>query len=316
MANTPVSRPARIAALACAGLLATLAGCASVAEDATTARTVTPASATPATTDIAAADGATTEVAYAAMPAAKPGTENTPEALPTPVAVAAVEDAGGAAMPVSALAEARPVTGAAAATAALAGNTAAAGVVPVSEMPQATEMAIGVSVMEPGFDTGEPEGLEQLVATHKIVPIAKPALLSNAVLTTETRLVVPQAEQPIQKSGTPIDGLITKYASLYGIPETLLHRVVKRESRYNPKAFNRGHYGLMQIKYATAKSMGYEGPAEGLFDAETNIKYAGKYLRGAWLVADDKNDGAVRLYAAGYYYHAKRKGLLDETGLR
>ncbi|MFT4158777.1 transglycosylase SLT domain-containing protein, partial [Shinella sp.] len=211
---------------------------------------------------------------------------------------------------------AKPVTGAAAATAALAGNTAAAGVAPVSEMPQATEMAIGVSVMEPGFDTGEPEGLEQLVATHKIVPIAKPALLSNAVLTTETRLVVPQAEQPIQKSGTPIDGLITKYASLYGIPETLLHRVVKRESRYNPNAFNRGHYGLMQIKYATAKSMGYEGPAEGLFDAETNIKYAGKYLRGAWLVADDKNDGAVRLYAAGYYYHAKRKGLLDETGLR
>ncbi|MGB3878847.1 MAG: transglycosylase SLT domain-containing protein [Shinella zoogloeoides] len=316
MADIPVSRPARIAALACAGLLATLAGCASVAEDATTARTVTPASATPATTDIASADGATTEVAYAAMPAAKPGTENTPAALPTPVAVAAVEDAGGAAMPVSALAEARPVTGAAAATAALAGNTAAAGVVPVSEMPQATEMAIGVSVMEPGFDTGEPEGLEQLVATHKIVPVAKPALLSNAVLTTETRLVMPRAEQPIQKSGTPIDGLIAKYASLYGIPESLLHRVVKRESRYNPKAFNRGHYGLMQIKYATAKSMGYEGPAEGLFDAETNIKYAGKYLRGAWLVADDKNDGAVRLYAAGYYYHAKRKGLLDETGLR
>ncbi|GMB80645.1 hypothetical protein NN6n1_14270 [Shinella zoogloeoides] len=315
MADTPVSRPARIAALACAGLLATLAGCASVTEDATTARTLKPASATPATTDIAAADGAATEVAYAALPATKPGTENTPEALPAPVAVAAVEEAAGAAAPVSALAGTRPVTGAAAATAALAGNTAG-GVVPVSQMPQATDMTIGVSVMEPGFDTGEPEGLEQLVATHKIVPIAKPALVSNAVLTTQTRLVVPQAEQPVQKSGTPIDGLITKYASLYGIPEALLHRVVKRESRYNPKAFNRGHYGLMQIKYATAKSMGYEGPAEGLFDAETNIKYAGKYLRGAWLVADDKNDGAVRLYAAGYYYHAKRKGLLDETGLR
>ncbi|HVH48672.1 MAG TPA: lytic transglycosylase domain-containing protein, partial [Sphingomicrobium sp.] len=113
-----------------------------------------------------------------------------------------------------------------------------------------------------------------------------------------------------------IDALITKYAALYGIPESLLHRVVKRESTYNPRAYNRGHYGLMQIKYATAKSMGFDGPAEGLFDAETNIKYAGKYLRGAWMVADDKNDGAVRLYAAGYYYHAKRKGLLDETGLR
>ena len=87
MADTPVSRPARVAALACAGLLATLAGCASVAEDAVTAKTVTPAPATAATTDIAAADGTTTEVAYAALPVAKPGTENTATALPTPIAI-------------------------------------------------------------------------------------------------------------------------------------------------------------------------------------------------------------------------------------
>jgi hypothetical protein len=304
MADTSVSRPARIATLACAGLLVTLAGCASVADDATSAKTVSPMS----TTEIAAADGTTTEVAYAALPAAKPGTENTAQALPTPIMVAVATDTAGGAVPVSALTEAKSVTGAAAATAALAGNTAT-GVQPM-------ETVIGVSVMEPGFDSGEPEGLEQLVASRKIVPMAKPALISNAVLTTETRLVVPQVEQSFKKSGTPIDAIISKYAVLYGIPESLLHRVVKRESTYNPKAYNRGHYGLMQIKYATAKGMGYDGPAEGLFDAETNIKYAGKYLRGAWMVADDKNDGAVRLYAAGYYYHAKRKGLLDETGLR
>ena len=299
MADIPVSRPARAAALGLAGLLATLAGCASVADDVTTAKTVTPAQ-----TQIAAMDGAASEVAYAALPVAKPGTENTEAALPTPIAV-----------PVSALAETRAETGAAAATAALAGGTAN-GVAAVAEIPQAQETVIGVSVMEPGFDTGEPEGLEQLVASRKIVPMAKPATISNAMLTTETRIRVPRAEQPFQKSGTPIDELITKYAALYGIPESLLHRVVKRESTYNPRAYNNGHYGLMQIKYATARSMGYEGPAEGLFDAETNIKYAGKYLRGAWMVADDKTDGAVRLYAAGYYYHAKRKGLLDETGLR
>ncbi|WLR98171.1 lytic transglycosylase domain-containing protein [Shinella sumterensis] len=307
MADTPVFRSARISALACAGLLVTLAGCASVAEDATSAKTVTP---TATTTEFAATDGATTEVAYAVLPVAKPGTENTAMALPTPIAVAGVTENA----PVSALTETKAVTGAAAATAALAGQTNG-GVIAVADMPQATDTVIGVSVMEPGFDTGEPEGLEQLVATHKIVPLAKPTI-SNAVLTTQTGLVVPRAEQPFRKSGTPIDDIITKYATLYGIPESLLHRVVRRESTYNPRAYNRGHYGLMQIKYATARSMGYEGPAEGLFDAETNIKYAGKYLRGAWLVADDKNDGAVRLYAAGYYYHAKRKGLLDETGLR
>ncbi len=115
-----------------------------------------------------------------------------------------------------------------------------------------------------------------------------------------------------------ITKLIDKYAKIYQVPAALIHRVVHRESRYNPKAYNSyGYFGLMQIKYNTAKSMGYEGPPAGLLDAETNIKYAAKYLRGAWVVADGEKDpdnkqaDAVGLYARGYYYEAKRKGLDD-----
>ncbi|MFK0330029.1 transglycosylase SLT domain-containing protein [Rhizobium sp. NPDC090275] len=114
----------------------------------------------------------------------------------------------------------------------------------------------------------------------------------------------------VEKSA--ITKIIDKYSQIYKVPATLLHRVVHRESRYNPKAYNkRGYFGLMQIKYNTAKSMGYDGQPEGLFDAETNIKYAAKYLRGAWLVSDNSEDNAVRLYARGYYYDAKRKGMDD-----
>jgi soluble lytic murein transglycosylase-like protein len=96
---------------------------------------------------------------------------------------------------------------------------------------------------------------------------------------------------------------------------TLLHRVIVRESTHNPSARNGPYYGLMQILPQTARSMGFRGSADGLLDAETNLKYAGRYLRGAWLVSGNDEEAAVNWYARGYYFEAKRLGLLKETGL-
>lgn len=110
--------------------------------------------------------------------------------------------------------------------------------------------------------------------------------------------------------------LINKYARIHDIPPSLLHRVIQRESDYNPGARNGPYYGLMQILPQTARTMGYEGPPEGLLDAETNLMYAGRYLRGAYIVAHGNEERAVMWYAKGYYYEAKRLGLLEETGLR
>ena len=102
----------------------------------------------------------------------------------------------------------------------------------------------------------------------------------------------------------------------YGVPEALVHRVVIRESRHRPGARNGPYYGLMQMSAATARGMGYRGSAQGLLDAETNLNYGVKYLRGAYLVAGGNHDAAVKWYSRGYYHEAKRKGLLKETGLR
>jgi soluble lytic murein transglycosylase-like protein len=113
-----------------------------------------------------------------------------------------------------------------------------------------------------------------------------------------------------------LDILIGIYADAYGLPEELLHRVIKRESNYNPKAKHRSYWGLMQIRYDTAQSMGYRGPASGLLDAETNLKYAVKYLAGAFMVARGDMDRAIRFYRRGYYYDAKRAGMLEEVGLK
>ena len=110
--------------------------------------------------------------------------------------------------------------------------------------------------------------------------------------------------------------LIETTSRTYDVPTDLVQRVVIRESRHIPAARNGPYYGLMQILPETARTMGYRGRPEGLLDAETNLTYGVKYLRGAWLVADGDPDEAVGWYARGYYYEAKRRGLLEATGLR
>lgn len=110
--------------------------------------------------------------------------------------------------------------------------------------------------------------------------------------------------------------LINQYADLYEVPRGLVHKVIIRESRHRPGARNGPYYGMMQILPATARGMGFSGPDQGLLDAENNLKYGVKYLRGAWLLADGNFDTAVKWYSKGYYYEAKRRGMLKETGLR
>src|SRR3954468_17178255 len=107
-----------------------------------------------------------------------------------------------------------------------------------------------------------------------------------------------------------LEALITKHAKANGVPVSLIHRVVRRESNYNPRASHRVNLGLMQIRHGTARSMGYTGSAAGLLDADTNLSYAVPYLANAYRVAGGNETRAVSLYASGFYYVAKRRGLL------
>ena len=47
---------------------------------------------------------------------------------------------------------------------------------------------------------------------------------------------------------------VARHASAHGVPPELVHRVIMRESRYNPRAVSKGNYGMMQIRLGTAKS--------------------------------------------------------------
>ena len=102
--------------------------------------------------------------------------------------------------------------------------------------------------------------------------------------------------------------MVATHARANGVPATLVHRVIMRESRYQPGLVGHGGtIGLMQIKLATARGLGYTGDAAGLRDPNTNLTYAVKYLAGAYHAANGDHARAVRYFAGGYYYVAKRQ---------
>jgi soluble lytic murein transglycosylase-like protein len=121
------------------------------------------------------------------------------------------------------------------------------------------------------------------------------------------------ARAPRARDAAPGQGsyseMVQRHAAANGVPVSLVHRVIMRESKYNPRAISKGNYGMMQIRLGTARAMGYTGGAAGLLDPEVNMTYAVKYLAGAYKVAGGNEGAAVMNYARGYYYQAKRQGV-------
>jgi soluble lytic murein transglycosylase-like protein len=125
------------------------------------------------------------------------------------------------------------------------------------------------------------------------------------------------AAPPLYPNETPeLRAKINKWADHYDLPRGLVHRLAIRESTHRPWARSGPYWGLLQILPQTARTMGFQGANSDLLDADTNLQFGLKYLRGAYIVADGDWDAAIMWYARGYYYEAKRKGLLVETGLR
>jgi soluble lytic murein transglycosylase-like protein len=95
--------------------------------------------------------------------------------------------------------------------------------------------------------------------------------------------------------------IVARYAASYGVPVSLAHAVIKIESNYRPNMVgSAGEIGLMQIKPATARMMGYSGSTKGLFDPDTNIKYGMKYLAMAQDLGGGTTCGTILKYNAGH----------------
>ena len=104
--------------------------------------------------------------------------------------------------------------------------------------------------------------------------------------------------------------LVATHAKTNLVPEALVHRVIVRESKYRADLVGRGGtIGLMQIKLATARALGYAGDARGLRDPDTNLAYGIKYLAGAYRAANGDHARAMHYYASGYYHAAEQRRL-------
>lgn len=137
------------------------------------------------------------------------------------------------------------------------------------------------------------------------VPFPRPApsrigALSNPVGgDTASRI----ASQPFAASnGVPGDlaALIAAKAQEHGIPLALAHAVVRVESNYNPRLASKGNLGLMQIKYGTARGLGFTGSVKELFEPATNLEWGMRYLAGAHKLAKGDVCHTILKYAGGH----------------
>lgn len=101
--------------------------------------------------------------------------------------------------------------------------------------------------------------------------------------------------------GTRYSTIVSRYAASYGVPVSLAHAVISVESNYQPNIVgSAGEIGLMQIKPATARMLGYSGSVAGLYNPDTNIKYGIKYLAMAQDLGGGSTCGTILKYNAGH----------------
>lgn len=123
--------------------------------------------------------------------------------------------------------------------------------------------------------------------------------LAPAPSAVKQRVVAPVA--PDDASNAPILALIDKHASTFGVPAAFARAIVRIESNFNPKATgSHKEVGLMQIKYETARGIGFTGTREQLYEPDTNLKWGMKYLAMAWKLGGATPCGAVLRYQAGH----------------
>ena len=180
--------------------------------------------------------------------------------------------------------------------------------VPSSGKPEAASSVDQVAKLEAKNAGVGPAGMSRPNDPSPAVPsqasaVTPPAATSNTEAATETPGPPPSAKPdgPREHGSDTVADLVAKHALANGVPVKLAQAVVRIESRGNARASNAGALGLMQIKFGTARAVGFSGPAVGLFVADTNLHFGMKILGDAYRAARGDTCGALMRYQSGHY---------------
>ena len=108
---------------------------------------------------------------------------------------------------------------------------------------------------------------------------------------------VAAAKRQREEAGAlPYAALVAAAAVEHGLPEALLHAVIRAESNYDPHAVSpKGAAGLMQLMPDTARELG----VADVWDPAANIRGGARYLRRLLEMFDQDLSLAVAAYNAG-----------------
>lgn len=121
-----------------------------------------------------------------------------------------------------------------------------------------------------------------------------------AVQPQQQQTVIPNVPL-VQGPNAAVIALIDKHASAHGIPSAFARAIVHVESNFQPLVTGRaGEVGLMQIKFETARGIGYTGTREALYDPDTNLQWGMKYLAMSWKLGGSTPCGAIMKYQGGH----------------
>lgn len=141
-------------------------------------------------------------------------------------------------------------------------------------------------------------------APDAIEPPVKSGIKRKIVASLEKAAKVQEAkaEAKPRTQKERLQAVLRKYAIKENVPVKLAYAVAQIESNYRTNVTGPfGSVGMMQIKYTTARGMGYRGTRSQLYQVENNVKYGMKYLSGAFRKAKGDICRTALYYNAGHY---------------